>query len=285
MLPTMRAALRLVSPVRSRRPRCTTGTTSAREGASMVLMKVVASSVSRHACGATAGGGRRAAGGGRRAGVWFVGVWGFGARFDHRPNSGAPPPLANESPLPLPRARRAAPPTLVASLGSAMAASRLGTSAAISGDPMTRPTSPSASRAAAWTCPGWEGGCKGGGARAQRRPGPRAPAGPRRRAGRPCPPLPRGDDSTTSGGGAPHLGVGVRQHAAEARHDGGQAAAELLGRAVRHRAQQLRRPLLRAPRRVLQALEQRRQHELHARRRELAHDRARRVGGGLAHRR
>lgn len=51
MLPTMRAALRLVSPVLSLSPRCTTGTTSAREGASMVLMKVVARRVSRHAWG------------------------------------------------------------------------------------------------------------------------------------------------------------------------------------------------------------------------------------------
>eukprot|EP00882_Tetradesmus_deserticola_P018206 GHRQ01019538.1.p1 GENE.GHRQ01019538.1~~GHRQ01019538.1.p1 ORF type:complete len:107 (+),score=16.20 GHRQ01019538.1:799-1119(+) len=47
MLPTMRAARFLVSPLRSRRPLCTTGTTSARLGASMVLTKVVASSVSR----------------------------------------------------------------------------------------------------------------------------------------------------------------------------------------------------------------------------------------------
>jgi hypothetical protein len=51
MLPTMRAALRLVSPVRSRSPRCTTGTTSAREGASMVLIKVVARRVSRQGWG------------------------------------------------------------------------------------------------------------------------------------------------------------------------------------------------------------------------------------------
>jgi len=49
MDPTMRAARFLVSPVLSLSPLCTTGTTSAKLGASMVLMKVVDSRVSRQA--------------------------------------------------------------------------------------------------------------------------------------------------------------------------------------------------------------------------------------------
>ena len=44
MLPTMRAALRLASPERSRRPRATTGTMSARLAASTVLMNTVSNS-------------------------------------------------------------------------------------------------------------------------------------------------------------------------------------------------------------------------------------------------
>lgn len=44
MLPTMRAALRLASPERSRRPRATTGTISAKLAASTVLMNTVSSS-------------------------------------------------------------------------------------------------------------------------------------------------------------------------------------------------------------------------------------------------
>ncbi len=44
MLPTMRAALRLASPERSRSPRATTGTMSARLAASTVLMNTVSSS-------------------------------------------------------------------------------------------------------------------------------------------------------------------------------------------------------------------------------------------------
>mmetsp|Transcript_8002 Transcript_8002/g.23635 ORF Transcript_8002/g.23635 Transcript_8002/m.23635 type:complete len:482 (-) Transcript_8002:4059-5504(-) len=47
MLPTMRAALRLASPERSRSPRATTGTISARLAASTVLMNTVSSNTSR----------------------------------------------------------------------------------------------------------------------------------------------------------------------------------------------------------------------------------------------
>mmetsp|Transcript_43206 Transcript_43206/g.109356 ORF Transcript_43206/g.109356 Transcript_43206/m.109356 type:complete len:286 (-) Transcript_43206:1516-2373(-) len=85
MLPTMRAARFLVSPLRSRRPRCTTGRMSARLGASMVLTNTVLSTTSRQ--------------------------------------------------------------LLVCLLGSASAASRLGTSRCTSGLRITLPTSCSASRA------------------------------------------------------------------------------------------------------------------------------------------
>lgn len=47
IVPAMRAARFFVSPLLSRSPLCTTGTTSARLGASIVLTKVVDSSVSR----------------------------------------------------------------------------------------------------------------------------------------------------------------------------------------------------------------------------------------------
>jgi hypothetical protein len=104
MEPTMRAARFLVSPLLSRRPLCTTGTTSARLGASMVLTNVVDSSVSRQ------------------------------GRVD--------------------------------ALGSAIAASSAGTSAAISGLLMTLPTCTRATHACVHACVG-DGGvgvacCAGG---------------------------------------------------------------------------------------------------------------------------
>lgn len=49
MLPTILAAFFLLSVLRSRRPRETTGTISASDGASTVLTKTVLRSVSRHA--------------------------------------------------------------------------------------------------------------------------------------------------------------------------------------------------------------------------------------------
>eukprot|EP00959_Pyramimonas_sp_CCMP1952_P323610 6772548-Pyramimonas_sp.AAC.1 len=57
--------------------------------------------------------------------------------------------------------------------------------------------------------------------------------------------------------GALHFGVRVVDHFGEARHDGGQAGGELLGRAEGHGAQQLHRPHLRAPLLLLQALRRR----------------------------
>jgi hypothetical protein len=61
-----------------------------------------------------------------------------------------------------------------------------------------------------------------------------------------------------------HLGVWVRQHQPQARHHHRQAGAQLLGRAVSHGAQQLDGALLGAPHLVLNARQQRGQHQLHA---------------------
>jgi hypothetical protein len=57
-----------------------------------------------------------------------------------------------------------------------------------------------------------------------------------------------------------NLGVRVRKRGGELGHDERQALAELLGRAVRHGAQQRNRRLLRAPRRVVQRFQNLGQH-------------------------
>lgn len=80
-----------------------------------------------------------------------------------------------------------------------------------------------------------------------------------------------------------HARVRVAEHVDEARHDAGQAARQLLGRAVGHGAQQLHGAGLGAPVVVVERVEQRRQHQLDAVRAEAAHDELGGVVGGGAH--
>ena len=67
-----------------------------------------------------------------------------------------------------------------------------------------------------------------------------------------------------SPGSGLHSGVRVRQRPGQAWHNGRQTCAQLARCAVRHGAQQLDAALLGAPLAVLDALQQRRQHQLDA---------------------
>eukprot|EP00982_Pelagococcus_subviridis_P009637 30936-Pelagococcus_subviridis.AAC.36 len=77
--------------------------------------------------------------------------------------------------------------------------------------------------------------------------------------------------------------VRVDQRLGQTRDNLRETRAELFWRARGHRAQELHAAFFRAPGFVLQAFHQRRQHELHALRAELAHDRARGGNRRLAH--